>query len=78
MKQLEPGNDPAGAQSRLTAGLGIKCFANMDFGLGNTDSWLEITKYKDEVFFCRDRNGVHAWHCGSLPINDRRILEIRN
>ena len=69
------------ARSLSNAGLGIepgiKCFANMDFGFGDTGSWLEIIKYTNEIFFCRDSDGVHAWHCSRLPIDDRRILEIR-
>lgn len=56
--------------------------AKMDYGNGN-HSWLEIHKefitHKNEewIFFIRNKDGVHAWHCGSLPINDYRILEIK-
>lgn len=51
--------------------------ANMDFGHGNTKSWLEIVMNETNIFFCRNDDGVHAWHCGYLPITDRRILEIK-
>jgi len=52
-------------------------FANMDYGFGNKNSWLKITKDKNNIYFKRDENGVNAWHCRSLPLNDRRILEIK-
>ena len=56
--------------------------AKMDYGNCN-HSWLEVNKefitHKNEewIFFIRNKDGVHAWHCGSLPINDYRILEIK-
>lgn len=55
--------------------------AKMQFG-NNYTAWLPVVKRKDhngneEIIFCRDKNHVHAWHCNSFPINDNRILEIR-
>lgn len=57
--------------------------ANMDYGHGDEGAWLEVVKGKnsrgeEEISFCRDDNHVHAWHCHSLPITDRRILGIRS
>jgi len=56
--------------------------ANMNYGNGNTESWLEVVKRVDkkgneEILFCRNEAHVHAWHCNSLPINDSRIIEIK-
>jgi len=53
----------------------------MDYGNGD-HAWLDCTKYTDSqnkevIYFGRNKDGVHAWHCNSLPINDCRILEIR-
>jgi hypothetical protein len=56
--------------------------AKMDFGNGNS-SWLDVHKVfiehknMEEIFFIRNKHGVCAWHCGSLPVNDYRIIEIR-
>lgn len=50
-----------------------------DWGPGIND-WgiriLEITMDEHDIYFVRDENGVAAWHCGSLPKTDHRILEI--
>ena len=56
--------------------------ANMDYGEGNTEMWLEVVKTinkkgEEEIIFCRDDNHVHAWHCNYLPIDDYRIIEIK-
>lgn len=56
--------------------------ANMNYGYGDTGSWLEVVKRADkkgqeEIIFCRNKAHVHAWHCNSLPINDSRIIEIK-
>ena len=53
--------------------------AKMSFGDGHI--WLPVVKRisrngKEEVVFCRE-DGVHAWHCNSLPIDDYRVLEVR-
>ena len=37
---------------------------------------LEITMDEDDIYFVRNKDGVAAWHCGSLPKTDHRILEI--
>ena len=37
---------------------------------------LEITMDEDDIYFVRDESGVAAWHCGSLPKTDPRIVEI--
>jgi len=54
--------------------------AKMNFGNGN-HAFLEVRKAlisnKEWIFFIRNENGVHAWHCGSLPLTDCRILEIK-
>lgn len=50
-----------------------------DYGRGIND-WaiktLEVTMDEKDIYFVRDENGVNAWHCGSLPKTDHRILEI--
>ena len=38
---------------------------------------LKITMDNDNVYFVRNENGVNAWHCGSLPKSDYRILKIK-
>jgi hypothetical protein len=56
--------------------------AKMDFGNQNY-SWLKVkkvfipSKNQEFIFFIRDKNGVNAWHCGSLPISDSRIIDIK-
>lgn len=54
--------------------------AKMNFGNGN-HAFLEVRKAlisnKEWIFFIRNENGVHAWHCGSLILTDYRILEIK-
>lgn len=55
-----------------------KYLANMDYGYGNTETWLKCTKDDKNIYFTRNVNHVHAWHCNSLPINDRRILKIKS
>ena len=58
-----------------------KYLALMNFG-NNNHSWLEIyiryIPHKNEnwVFFIRNKDGVNAFHTGSLPIYDYRILKI--
>ncbi|KKR07768.1 MAG: hypothetical protein UT55_C0051G0008 [Candidatus Peregrinibacteria bacterium GW2011_GWE2_39_6] len=50
-----------------------------DYGPGINDfviKTLEITMDEKDIYFVRDENGVAAWHCGSLPKTDHRILEI--
>lgn len=50
-----------------------------DYGQGINDfviKTLEITMDEKDIYFVRDENGVNAWHCGSLPKTDHRILEI--
>ena len=37
---------------------------------------LEITMDEDDIYFVRNKDGVAAWHCGSLPKTDPRIVEI--
>lgn len=37
---------------------------------------LEVTMDEYDIYFVRDENGVNAWHCGSLPKTDYRIVEI--
>lgn len=37
----------------------------------------EVTMGENDIYFVRDENGVAAWHCGSLPKTDHRILEIK-
>lgn len=37
---------------------------------------LEVTIGENDIYFVRNENGVNAWHCGSLPKTDHRILEI--
>ena len=45
---------------------------------GNGISYeLKVTKTETDIFFIRNADGVNAWHCGSLPINDYRILELK-
>jgi len=39
-------------------------------------STYEITMDEHDIYFVRDKDGVAAWHCGSLPKTDHRILEI--
>ena len=46
-----------------------------DYGSKNIKT-LEITMDEDDIYFVRDENGVAAWHCGSLPKTDPRIVEI--
>ena len=47
------------------------------YGPGNyVISTHEITMDEYDIYFVRDENGVAAWHCGSLPKTDHRILEI--
>ena len=48
----------------------------MDFGSGDTKTWLPVVKRDDYIVFCR-RDGVHAWHCNSLLVNDTQILDIK-
>lgn len=38
--------------------------------------YLEVIMDEKNIYFLRDENGVNAWHCGSLPKTDYRILEI--
>lgn len=38
---------------------------------------LKITMDSENIYFVRNENGVNAWHCGSLPKSDYRILEIK-
>lgn len=38
---------------------------------------LRVTMDEFDIYFIRDENGVNAWHCGSLPKTDYRILEIK-
>lgn len=51
-----------------------------DYGPG-IDDWaivtLKVTIGEKDIYFVRNENGVAAWHCGSLPKNDHRILEIK-
>jgi hypothetical protein len=49
--------------------------AKMYYGNG-ISNYFKITKSDKDIFFVRNIDGVNAWHCGSLPINDYRILEI--
>ncbi len=56
--------------------------ANMDYGFGNTESWLEVVKRIDNkgneyLVFCRGKHHVHAWHCNTININDSRIIELK-
>jgi hypothetical protein len=49
---------------------------------GGRAAWLDVKKQKDiggkeEIAFVRDKDGIHAWHCNSLPVSDPRILKIR-
>ncbi len=37
---------------------------------------LKVTMDNKYIYFVRNKDGVNAWHCGSLPKNDYRILEI--
>ncbi len=37
---------------------------------------LPVRKYKNNISFIRDKDGVNAWHCGSLPIDDYRIVKL--
>jgi len=51
-----------------------------DYGGGINDfviKTLEVTMGENDIYFVRDENGVNAWHCGSLPKTDHRILEIK-
>lgn len=46
--------------------------------LGNGISYdLKISMCENHIYFVRNENGVNAWHCGSLPKTDYRILEIK-
>ena len=50
-----------------------------DYGQGINDfviKNLKITMDERDIYFVRDENGVNAWHCGSLPKTDHRILKI--
>jgi len=50
-----------------------------DYGIGINDyaiKTLKVTIDEHDIYFVRDENGVNAWHCGSLPKTDHRILEI--
>lgn len=38
---------------------------------------LEVTMDEHDIYFLRNKYGVNAWHCGSLPKTDHRILEIK-
>ena len=56
--------------------------ANMDYGHGNTESWLPVTLTElsdgtPAVKFERDEDHVSAWHCSHLARSDRRILAIK-
>ena len=50
--------------------------AKMSFGNGFS-SFLKVIMDENNIYFVRDENGVNAWHCGSLPKTDYRILEIK-
>ncbi len=45
--------------------------------IGDSIMWLPVTKDDENIYFIRDENHVHAWHCNSLPINHYDIKEIR-
>lgn len=50
-----------------------------DYGIGVSDfaiQTLKITMDESDIYFVRNKDGVNAWHCGSLPKTDHRILEI--
>ena len=49
----------------------------MDYGNGDQGTWLPITKDEKQIYFCRNENHVHAWHCNTLPLTDSRIIEIK-
>ena len=59
-----------------------KYLANMNYGFGNTESWLEVVKRIDNkgngyLVFCRNENHVHAWHCNTIDMGDSRIIELK-
>ena len=50
-----------------------------DYGQGINDfviKTLEITMDERDIYFVRNKDGVNAWHCGSLSKTDYRIVEI--
>ncbi|MCB0743500.1 MAG: hypothetical protein KDC67_06320 [Ignavibacteriae bacterium] len=50
----------------------------MDYGYGKSDkSWLEAEIHNDTIFFKRNKDGVHAWHCNAVNIKDHRVLDIK-
>ena len=38
---------------------------------------LKVAMSEKDIFFVRNKDGVGAWHCGSLPKTDYRIIEIK-
>ena len=52
--------------------------AQMDYGFGKSDkSWLECTIHNGTIFFKKNKDGVHAWHCNAIPIKDHRVLDLK-
>jgi len=52
--------------------------AQMDYGYGKSDkSWLPCTKDDEFIYFKRDENGVHAWHCNKVSLSDHRLLDLK-
>lgn len=49
--------------------------AKMKFFHGGV-SYLKVIMDEKNIYFVRNKDGVNAWHCGSLPKTDYRILEI--
>ena len=50
----------------------------MDYGFGKSDkSWLECTIHNDIIYFKRNKDGVHAWHCNAVSVNDHRVLDLK-
>jgi hypothetical protein len=39
--------------------------------------WLPANIYGDNIYFIRDENHVHAWHCNSVKKTDSNVVGIR-
>ena len=37
---------------------------------------LEAIVDKDDIYFVRDDDGVHAWHCNSVKKDDYNVIKI--